>query len=305
MAEAPTWAEMMGRMMAVSFDSAAGMLEWSDPEEEPLGDRGAIRFWFAHPDRWRIEDEDGPFLIKGEDRALLRRASGVMAELSPDHGVGMSHDPRHLIEGRYVAESLSERNDFSRPVGPAVETQVGGRTAWRFVLAPPPHKPAPLEVVLDDATGVVLEFRSQGADYWETLTSFEPDVEVDAEWFVWDGPVDVEWVDERLVHEQRAREVSEHPWPSPTWWPSGMPLDVLDGDIDEGWFVALLGGHWDMARTLARWRPGAPPARLAGHTDRLRFVHRWERDGYQWILATDEEISPDDLQRIINSIPPG
>ncbi len=301
MAEAPTWAEMMGRTMAVAFDTAVGTLEWSDPEEESPDDRGAIRFWFAQPDRWRIEDDDGPFVVRGADRTVVRRRPGVMAELAPDHGIGMAHDPSHLIDGRYVAESLSERNDFSRPMGPAEAAEVGGRRGWRFVLAPPPHKPAPLEVVLDDATGVVLELRSQGADYWETLTSFEADVEIDDALFAWDGEVDTGWVDEGLVREERARAVSEHPWPSPRWWPTGMPLDVLDGDVDEGWFIGWLGD--DSHRVLARWRPGAPPHRLGGIVTEISFHHRWNRDGWEWLLATDEDIAPDDLQRITESIP--
>lgn len=201
-------------------------------------------------------------------------------------------------------ESLTERNDFSRPMGPASAAEVGGRRGWRFVLAPPPHKPAPLEVVFDDRSGVVLEYRSQGADYWETLESFEVDVVLDPELFVWNGEVDTEWVDERVLHEQRARAIAEHPWPSPRWWPSGMPLDVLDGDVDGGWFIAALGGDWDRSRVLARWRPGSPPARLEAHTRRLASHHRWERSGFHWLLATDEDISPEDLQRIIDSIPP-
>lgn len=302
MADVPTWAEMMGRAMAVTFDTAVGTLAWSDPDEDPPDDRGAIRFWFAQPDRWRIEDDQGPFLIKGEARAVLRRAAGVMGELSPDHGIGMPHDPRHMIDGRQVVESLSERNDFSRPMGPAVETEIGGRLGWQFVLAPPAHKPSPLEVVFDDATGAVLEYRSQGGDYWETLTSFEVDVELDHGRFAWDGAVDTEWVDDGQAQRRHAEMIDRHRWPSPTWWPTGMPLDVLDGDVDEGWFIGWLGDT--SHRVLARWRPGASPVRLDRLIGGISFQHRWERDGWDWVLATDEEITPDDLQRIIDSIPP-
>ena len=304
MAETPTWAEMLGRAMGASFDTAVGTVAWSDPEEDPPGDRGSLRFAFAEPDRWRIEDDEGPFVITGGDQTFVRTAPGLMAVLGDGH-VGLQHDPRHLIDGPTVAASLSERNDFSRPIGPAEEAEIDGRLGWRFVLAPPPHKPAPLEVVLDDETGVVLEYRSLGADYWEMLTSFEVNVSLDDESFTWTGEVDTAWVDERLVHEERARAVSEHPWPSPTYWPSGVPLDVIEGDVDNGSFVAVMGGHVASQPILARWRPGSPPVRLEGHIRRLAAHHRWERDGFHWLLATDDDISPEDLQRIIDSIPPG
>ena len=304
MAEVPTWAEMLGRAMAVAFDTAVGTMTWSDPDEDPPGHQGSLRFWHAQPDRWRIEDERGPFVIAGRDGTFVRRPSGAMAQLPGESGVGLPHDPRDLLDGRGVAESLSERNDFSRPVGPGRPAQIGGRVGWRFVLAPPPHKPAPLEVVLDDQTGVVLEYRSQGADYWETLTSFEVDVPIDEDRFTWTGEVDTEWNDERQAAEDRSRAVSDHPWPSPRWWPTGMPLDVLDGDVDEGWFIGWLGDS--SGRVLARWRPdSAVPRRLAGRIHELPFEHRWQRDGWDWLLATDEQLAPDDLQRIIESIPPG
>ena len=301
MAEAPTWAEMMGRAIALAFDTAVGTLEWSDPEEEAPDDRGAISFWFAQPDRWRIDDERGPLIITGGDRSYVRTVPEVMAELSPDSGVGLSHDPRRLIDGRQVVESLSDRNDFSRPMGPAVETEVGGRRGWRFVLAPPAHKPAPLEVVLDDATGVVLEYRSQGADYRETLTSFDADAAIDEDVFTWAGQIDTAWAGGE-GGEARHRRLADHAWPSPTWWHAAPPLRVFDGDPDEGWFVGGLG--WDEHAILARWRPGADLGERITTDGGHRHVHRWHRDGWDWLLATDEEFSVEDVRRIIESIPP-
>ena len=80
-----------------------------------------------------------------------------------------------MLGGRDVAENLSNPNDFSTPRGDGSPVEIDGRPGWEFVLEPPPHKPYPLSVVIDDATGAVLEMRSVGIGSYTTLTKFETD----------------------------------------------------------------------------------------------------------------------------------
>ncbi len=49
-----------------------------------------------------------------------------------------------------------EGDDFTHPTGPARLTTMLGRAAWTVELAPPSHKPFPLTLVVDAATGIVL-----------------------------------------------------------------------------------------------------------------------------------------------------
>src|SRR3954471_4854532 len=53
-------------------------------------------------------------------------------------------------------------DDFTRPTGPPTETRFLGRDAWQVELGPPSHKPFPLTLIIDAATGLVLHQRNNG-----------------------------------------------------------------------------------------------------------------------------------------------
>ncbi len=203
----PTWPEMLGRAAAVAFDTASGTIDWRDSDEDGDQAEGQIDFWFRQPDDYRVDDERGMWLISTEDLLLIRDETGAVQRLRPDSAqVGMPVHPRELIDGQYVVSSLTERHDFSRPRGPATEAVIGGRLGWRFVLDPPPHKPAPLEVVIDDATGVVLEQRSRAFNSWWTLTEFTPDAAVADSMFAFAGEVsETHWAAQE-ARQERAKQ---------------------------------------------------------------------------------------------------
>jgi hypothetical protein len=78
-----------------------------------------------------------------------------------------------------------------------------GRAAWTVELAPPAHKPHPLQLVIDAETGLVLQQRNDGfgsVDEWVEFVVGEP---LDADLFTWDGPA-------RSESDERARREAEH-----------------------------------------------------------------------------------------------
>jgi hypothetical protein len=61
-----------------------------------------------------------------------------------------------------------EGEDFTRPTGPARPVSFLGRPAYEIELAPPPHKPWPIQIVIDADTGLLLRSANAALD-----TSFE------------------------------------------------------------------------------------------------------------------------------------
>ncbi len=47
-------------------------------------------------------------------------------------------------------------DDFTRPTGPAREVRFLDRSAWQIELAPPPRKPHPMQLIVDQQTGLLL-----------------------------------------------------------------------------------------------------------------------------------------------------
>ncbi len=301
MADPPTWTEMLGRMAAVSFRTATGTLAWRDPDKDDSDQAGAVRFWYRQPDSLRLDDEFGLRVLTAGRSGLVRDIDGRMQEVGAAAGGGQG-DPRQLFGGRQVLKMYTRRNDYSVPHGPAEEIEMLGRRAWRFVLEPPPHKEHPLALVVDDQTGALLEIRSTGIDAFTTLTDFEPDGAIDDSIFTYDGPVATDWADERRRREEIQERGREMQWPTPRYWPRGVPLHLLDADFDTGAFVGLLEVPPDSA-LLARWPPGTPTPEALSHRSPPMHLHQWSREGWSWALAVSEPLEPGELEKLIESIP--
>lgn len=65
---------------------------------------------------------------------------------------------------------------------------VAGRRAWEVELAPPPHKPSPLRIAVDDLTGTLLRMVGGEGALLIEMTEFTPHAPVDDTDFVWPGP---------------------------------------------------------------------------------------------------------------------
>ncbi|MDJ0770666.1 MAG: hypothetical protein QNJ12_17870 [Ilumatobacter sp.] len=300
----PTWTELLGRMAAVSFRTATGTISYRDPDEQEDADRsGELRFWFRHPDSWRIEDGDGVRYVRRDETVWFRDGQGRMQRLTGGMNWSGPGDPRQLLSGRDLVDSLTSSNDYSVPSGPPTAAVVGGRAGWRVVLEPPPLKHHPLAVVVDDETGVVLEMRSTVLDAHTTLIGFLPDADIDDARFEYDGPIATDWEDERRHRREVDRLGREREWPAPRYWPPGVELDLLDADDSTGAFIGFLHGVSSVA-VFARWPAGGEPHPALDSYSESHHVHRWTADGFDWALAVAQPFGDDDLRRLIGSIPP-
>ena len=80
-----------------------------------------------------------------------------------------------------------EGSDFTKPTGPITATTFLGRAAWEVELAPPSHKPYPLQLTVDAVTGLLL--RQANRDFGTVTEWLELEVgaELADELFSWVG----------------------------------------------------------------------------------------------------------------------
>jgi hypothetical protein len=197
-ADAPEWADLLGLVGSPDYRSASGVFVFRRvrSEDDPHPQEGSYRFWYVEPDSWRVEDGDGAWHVQNPERQWIRDPHGRMQRVAAASGRfwGDRH-PRHLLgipEER--AERFTSPREFSRLLSGPVEVRVADRRCWEVVLSPPPPKPYPLHVAIDDATGAVL--RTNVHDYlvFEEMQQFTPDPpDLSDSLFEWDGAESLEW----------------------------------------------------------------------------------------------------------------
>lgn len=126
-------------------------------------------------------------VVAGWDRAWFRldgkpevsttslRGGRSFIPVPDDYEFGLKHFSWQRWEG----------NDFTAPTGPAVDTHFLGRPAWKVSLAPPPHKPFPLEMVIDQASGLVLAEGDPQGIWFSRWIELEVDPHIDEALFAW------------------------------------------------------------------------------------------------------------------------
>ena len=302
--DVPTWSQLLTALGEVPYASARGTVRWREPDDDDLdvvAGEGEADFWFAAPDRWRVEDAQGPVLVQ-DTRWTYRRDRQGRLQREPREPGSWPGDPLDgLGSGADRAEQFDRgSNDFSQPLGPAEPSTAAGRPAWAVVLAPPAHKPHPLSIVLDRETGTLLRMSLLDGRYVREMTRFEPGAPVDPERFTWSGPYDTGWHDERTGWERARTWAAREAVPVPRWWPAGLGHEAQDGDPDTGTFLLHLQVEGEPA--LARWpRGGTPPHLWRLHSER-RHAHRWADEAWEWGLAVDVPLSDADLERVVASM---
>ena len=300
----PSWSQLLSALAEVPYDTARGAVRWRQPDEDDLdrvAEQGEAQFWFAAPDRWRVEDDRGPVLVQDAQWLYRRDAEGRL-QRRPRRESWHGDPLEGLGSGTDLAEQFrSGSDDFHEPMGPATAVSVAGRPAWAVVLAPPVRKPYPLTVALDEETGALVRMAALEGRFVREMTRFEPGVPVEPERFLWTGPYRTDWYDEEQASRAARTWAAQARVPVPRWWPSGLRYDALDGDPGTGAFVV----HLEVADEplLARWpRDAEPPGLWLGHA-RHRHSHRWTDDLWEWGLAVERPLAEDDLQRVIASLP--
>jgi hypothetical protein len=304
--EAPTWAQTLGRMAAFGVRTATGAIRYRDSrhvDDDGQGEEGGCRFWFAAPDSWRVEDQDGVRHVQDLDWTYLRDHDGRMQRMqTPTMAWSTFGHPATLIGSPHDrVERFTRADDFSVPMGPPVSVEVAGRPCWEFTLAPPARKPHPLRIAVDDATGTVLRLEVTELDGYVTVTEFHPDVQLDPALFTWDGEVATDHEDELAAMQQINEWLEQQALPVPRWWPAGMGYSTRQGDPQTGAFSVDL--EVPGFRSLARWPVGGEPPRYWSQNTDGRHVHEWSDGTWQWSLVVDEPLTNEELTRVVESIP--
>lgn len=139
--------------------------------------------------RYRVETLDGEVLyIKGADRAW-RFTPGADAPGMVDFVEG---EEMEFGSYGYAVERPDPTrwrgNNFTRPAGPMRPTTYLGRDAWEIEIAPPPHKPVPITLVIDATTGMQLRWGSDRFGDVFRWIHVEHGVYLADDLFTWDGP---------------------------------------------------------------------------------------------------------------------
>jgi len=279
-------------------DESAGYFGWTATAGDPLpvftgvrpdstDQRAAvrpIRVW-RDGERIRIEEPDGAVnLIVGDDTCWQFDREHDTPIASPRTAVRYAGSGTELLTRREPAAFVGD--DFTRPIGPVGATTFLGRPAWTVELAPPRHKPHPVQLVVDSGTGLVLQQRNDGfgsVDEWVEFIVGEP---LDPALFAWAGRT-------RSAESQRAEwdaqhdaDLAErHQWFSANVTNSPLRVEVnlrpFVHEYDEltGAFQASLGENH--GGILARRPRSSEPWDLGWSETQ----HRWSTRRWDWALT--------------------
>lgn len=249
--------------------------------------------------RVRIETSDGLATLVTDGRTAWHFPEpGGPAHERPEAAVLWGVDGTDLHERR--GPDHSRETDFAHPTGPVTTTSHLGRRAWAVELAPPSHKPYPLQMVVDAETGLLLQLRVDGAGVlteWTELVVGEPLAE---ELFVWDGP-SVSWAEQEAEHDrereahrrEQERQVRDELGRTTLRVSVEVPIVIHEVD-DDGSLRASMPPVGDLTR---RPRSEAP---WDGLDD---AAHRWSDERWDWALESWgdrlhlDDVSVADLRR--------
>lgn len=246
--------------------------------------------------RVRIEEADGSVNLIADESTCWQ------FELAQDVPVATARrNLRYRLGGtellaRRTAEEFAG-DDFTRPTGPVGSTTFLTRPAWTVELAPPRHKPHPMQLVVDAETGIVLQQRIDGfggVKEWTGLVVGEP---LDPALFTWTGPSRSRR-DEQAAHraEHRADLARRLDWFTANVAATPLRVEVAvepfvhEYDERTGAFQASLGDG-DLG-LLARRPRSDKPWRLGWSAP----AHRWSTVRWDWALGfPDAQPTPEGI----------
>jgi len=267
------------------------------------GSAGALQVW-RDGARIRIEEPDGrPNLIVGAETCWQFDREHDTPIASPASAVHYLGSATNLLQRRSLESFLG--GDFTTPTGPVTPTTFLDRAAWAVELAPPQHKPHPLQLVVDAATGLVLQQRNDGFGYREEWVAFVVGEGMDDDLFTWSGPARDE-ADERARHRaEDEREMARRvEWFARNVTPSPLRVTVtievmVHSMNDDGGFEASLinpvhGSLGRRRRSASRWE----------ELGSYEVQERWSDDTWDWALTVHGVADPQalaDIKRQLSS----
>jgi hypothetical protein len=287
-----SWPELVVLMaMGSGVDpSLRGIVRVVEPEAEHPD--GSYRL-YRRGRLFRRERPDGqPFAIGGADTMWVWLDGNADPTAFPRATTMWGWPDSALVVRRELDEWRGD--DFTRPESAPAADRFLGRDVWRVDLAPPPHKPFPLTLLVDAETGLVLSQRNEGFGSVVEWTELEVGVELADELFDWRGrslaPPDHE---AEHVAEMRRRQE----------WLAGQGIGAVELSLpvevsphewdDDGSFHASL--HAGLSGSVVRRRRSDEPWE---HGLRWEFVHRWTDGTWNWALGTDKDLGRDRLETL-------
>ena len=232
----------------------------------------------------RVEEPDGsPSLIVGR---------GLSWSFDRRHAEPLEStraDVRYAFRGlgllwRREAQAFLGR-DFTQPTGPIGSTSYLGRRAWTVELAPPSHKPYPMQLVVDAETGLLLQQRNDGFGSVDEWGEFVVGEEFDPALFQWSGPSRSEadeqsarWAEHEADRARRRAWVAENVTSRPLRLNVEVDLELHEWDETGAFFASLAGGPGSLARRRTSVEPWEPSGSRPD-------VHRWSDERWDWALS--------------------
>lgn len=282
-----------------AVDTIDGIVRSIEDEGEPER-RWRVR---RRGDLRRVEDEDGnPESIVGESYGWTSfdNEQVVYTALSQE-GHGHHHAPIGGIDvgGHRPSFERWEGTDFTRPTGPVQATTFLGRPAWFVELAPPSHKPHPLQLTVDAATGLIMRRTNEAFGTIQEWVSVDLEADLADELFVWRGSA----INSEELHAQRRAEherlMAEHAeWLAAHGFVD-LPLTArgrlnLHESDDETGSVYASVNYFDAFGTLIRRAASSEPWEQADEV-RAKHKYRWSDDQWDWFYGTEQEASDAEL----------
>lgn len=297
--EAPTPQELAVWRQVASVPSASGTFRW-----EPRGAGGFgwafsgrapalvdvpagadVAFWHVAPDRWRLEAGGELLAVSDGKRAAARVPGGV--RVGPT--LLMPCGPAVLLRPGHGGVGLSAHGDRADEV---VREDLLGRRAWRWTSGQSVWW-------LDEETGCGL--RQDGPGGALAFVELQTGVEIDRARFTVPriAAADVvEWCDIEPPAEQTPVPTGPPRFTVP-WWPTGTLAYPEQGDPAVPEVLLVLA---TVEQTPAFFL-GIAPAGVRARTRRGCAVRRWRSRDWEFALSWRGEVSPDDVDRVVASIP--
>lgn len=150
-----------------------------------IEDDGGVEFRYRVYRRgrlYRCASLDGSVhAIAGRTTYWIRRQDGQMWTGPRDRFIGPPDDYEFGTSRPDPDRWMGD--DFTRPTGPPVEITFLGRTAWQIELAPPAHKPSPMQIVVDASTGLLLRTGNATFDTFHQWVELDTDADLPDELF--------------------------------------------------------------------------------------------------------------------------
>ncbi|MFE2061986.1 hypothetical protein ACFXDH_06210 [Streptomyces sp. NPDC059467] len=278
------------------------------PPASPV--RLSARFAYRPPGDWFLDHGNGDITIEAADPAGGTHAEGSPTGLDfgPQFPWDLAPSPERLIS---CADSpaLAEATALAEPTN----VRHHGRDAWAVTLRTP-SLPYPLHVVVDPSAGILLSAEVEEAGYREELSELAFPAQLPDSRFEWNDALEAAEKAHQIRRDQIVASHGERTLPLPAFWPGGLDHfepKAFDGDPATGLLAMDLYNDNAPADTptmavLIRQRPDTPFFEPGWVADPEAFVHHWKDSTWQWTLALwGRPLTPEELERVINSMPKG